>query len=490
VIVTCAVIGGGGGDGGGGGETIGGVGADGAPPGVEPPQAVAIARISTSVLVLHARIPQAFDRLSMGTPLRDPQSMPRRLTVPSLVMTMGLMAMGGGAAWAQQPGAPDRRDTPAREADAQAHAGHGAADEGWRLSVDGVAFFGYNYQKRAFTDFDEVESQNWFMASAQRRAGTTSVTLLSMFSLEPFTMRDLGSPQVFQTGETFEGAPLIDYQHPHDLVMALGGRVERRFGAVTGRFEASLVGTPALGPEPFMHRPSAADNPQVPLSHHGLDSTHISSDVLTGRVSWQGLAFDASWFHGREPDENRLDLDQGVPDSWSARVSWSAGPWQVQASGGHLNQPEWVHPYDETRLSASVAWNGEPRARPLSVLVAWGQKREPFGDFDAYLLEAHFRVRERDAFFTRLESVTKAILGGGLHPPGFQHYHPHSRIGAATAGYVRDLVANRRGRLGLGADVTVYRTPLNLRENYGRPLSFHVFVRYAAPRPASSVGHH
>jgi hypothetical protein len=464
------------------------VGADGAPPGVEPPQPIAIARINASVDLRHGVMGRAFDRLSMGTLRCDPQSMPR-LTGWSLLMTMGLMAMAGGAAWAQEPSAHGQRATQEGAADAQAHAGHGSADEGWRLNLDGVAFFGYNYQKRAFTDFDEVESQNWFMASAQRRAGATSVTLLSMFSLEPFTMQDLGSPQVFQTGETFEGAPLIDYQHPHDLVMALGGRVERTFGAVKGAFEASLVGTPALGPAPFMHRPSAADNPQVPLSHHGLDSTHISSDVLTGRVSWRALAFDASWFHGREPDENRLDLDQGVPDSWSARVSWSAGPWQVQASGGHLNQPEWVHPYDETRLSASVAYDGERGGGPLSALLAWGQKREPFGIFDAYLLEAHLRAYERGAFYTRLESVTKAILGGGLHPPGFQHYHPHSRIGAVTAGYVHDLVVNRRGRLGVGADVTAYRTPINLRENYGRPLSFHVFLRYAAPRPATMVHH-
>ena len=49
-----------------------------------------------------------------------------------------------------------------------------------------------------------------------------------MFSLEPFTLRDIGSPQVFQTGETFNGAPLIDYQHPHDLIMNLGARVFAR----------------------------------------------------------------------------------------------------------------------------------------------------------------------------------------------------------------------------------------------------------------------
>ena len=49
-----------------------------------------------------------------------------------------------------------------------------------------------------------------------------------MLSLEALTLRDIGSPQVFQTGETFGGrAPLIDYQHPHDLFMGLGAPVSR-----------------------------------------------------------------------------------------------------------------------------------------------------------------------------------------------------------------------------------------------------------------------
>lgn len=31
-----------------------------------------------------------------------------------------------------------------------------------------------------------------------------------------------GSPQTFQTGESYLGAPLINYQHPHEFVMGLG----------------------------------------------------------------------------------------------------------------------------------------------------------------------------------------------------------------------------------------------------------------------------
>ena len=96
--------------------------------------------------------------------------------------------------------------------------------DAWQWGVEGNVFAGYNYQHRKFTDFDEFESQNWLMTSLSKTfGGTSTLQLAGMFSLEPFTLRDIGSPQVFQTGETFNGAPLIDYQHPHDLIMNLGG---------------------------------------------------------------------------------------------------------------------------------------------------------------------------------------------------------------------------------------------------------------------------
>ena len=65
------------------------------------------------------------------------------------------------------------------------------------------------------------------MGVASRKVGAGGLTLHGMLSFEPFTLRDLGSSQVFQTGETFGGAPLIDYQHPHDLIMGLSAAYER-----------------------------------------------------------------------------------------------------------------------------------------------------------------------------------------------------------------------------------------------------------------------
>jgi plastocyanin len=73
----------------------------------------------------------------------------------------------------------------------------------------------------AFRDFQEIESQNWFMGAGEREGLGGRLLVHTMISLEPFTIQPLGSPQVFQTGETYRQAPLIDYQHPHDLFMGL-----------------------------------------------------------------------------------------------------------------------------------------------------------------------------------------------------------------------------------------------------------------------------
>jgi hypothetical protein len=181
-----------------------------------------------------------------------------------------------------------------------------ASPSAWQWHVEANAFFGYNYQHRKFTDFDEWESQNWLMASAERAVSRTRLRLKAMTSFEPFTLRAIGSPQVFQTGETFERTALIDYQHPHDLLMGLGAELRVPAGRLTTILGADLVGSPTLGPPAFMHRPSAIENPQSPLAHHHLDATHITPGVIRAGIEARGFRIEASLFQGREPDEDRL----------------------------------------------------------------------------------------------------------------------------------------------------------------------------------------
>src|SRR5262249_35026814 len=153
----------------------------------------------------------------------------------------------------------------------------------------------------------------------------------------------------------------------------LGGTY--RFESASAKYVlgADLVGEPALGPPVFMHRESARDNPSAPLTHHYMDSTHVSYGVLRSGVEVGQVMFEASAFRGEEPDENRLNIEAPALNSWSSRVSWRRGPWYAQFSGGHLHKPEWFEPTDVTRLTASVSFTGNIAAKRLAAMVAWGQ---------------------------------------------------------------------------------------------------------------------
>ena len=382
----------------------------------------------------------------------------------------------------------------AAPASAQEHDHHEAAPASsstWTWTADANAFFGYNYQQRLFADVSAWESQNWFMLSGDRDAGPGRLSVNAMGSLEPFTLHKIGSPQLFQTGESYQLTPLVNDQHPHDLVMGLGAtyRVER--GPFAYAIGADLVGSPALGPTAFMHRESARDNPQVPLTHHFLDSTHISTGVVRGAAEAGSVTFEASAFRGEEPDENRLDIDRPRLDSYSARVGWRGGAWRAQVSGGHLHQPEWFEPYDVTRLTASIGFDGAVLSRPLTATLAWGENRQAVvanGVSDGFLLEWDLAAAPATSLYGRAEVTEKELFGLGLHPAGFQHPHFYSHIDALTLGVVRDLPGDpRSGRIGVGGDVTLYHMSADAEYYWAGSHSYHVFLRW---RPIVAASHH
>lgn len=374
---------------------------------------------------------------------------------------------------------------------AQDH-GHRHADAApdspaWTWATDTNVIFGYNYQQRQFADFWAWESQNWTMLSGQRPLGVGKLTLSGMLSLEPFTMAGIGSPQAFQTGESYQGSPLINYQHPHDLIMGLGAIYRFAAGPVNYTIEADVVGSPALGPVAFMHRDSARDNPSAPLTHHYMESTHITPGVLTAGAALGPLLVEGSVFRGEEPDENRLTIDRLRLDSWSARASWRSGPWRAQFSGGRLHQPEWFEPVDVTRLTASVGFNGVVADRAVNVTAAWGENRELSFALDGYLVEWDLRATPRHTIYGRAESVLKEIFGLGVHPAGLvNHPRNFSHVDALTLGYVLEIPTISWSRFGVGADLTVHRTSDDLVEYYGTPKSVHVFLRW---RPNTAVAH-
>ena len=325
----------------------------------------------------------------------------------------------------------------------------------WSWSPDANVFVGYNYQQREFRDLSAFESQNWFMLHGMRSVGGGELRVEGMLSLEALTMEAIGSPQLFQTGESYQMGPLIDRQHPHDFLMELGATYRRRHGRVAFIGSAYLVGPAALGPTPFMHRESARSNPQAPLTHHQLDSTHITPGVLTGGVELGSLTFLGSWFRGREPDENRWNIERPWLDSWSVQGKWRRGPWQAQVSGGILHEPEWFEPYDIPRITASIEFTGTLRSHFFAATLAWGENREIQGPLDGYLFEWDAGLTSHGHFYGRAEAGAEDLLDLGFPDPRgscpFTAFHTsrRPRLGTCTSfwtgrGAVLALAGTRR----------------------------------------------
>src|SRR5262245_7854988 len=204
---------------------------------------------------------------------------------------------------------------------------------------------------------DKLYSTNWLMPMLSRDFGRQTVTFRTMVSLEPATIGRRRYPELFQSGETAYGLPIVDGQHPHDLLMELAGRYDLR---LTERGQLYVyggpLGDPALGPPAYPHRASASENPVAALAHHEQDSTHLSSSVITVGFAGGPVQLEASTFHGREPNENRWNIDTGSPDSFSSRLTLAMGDRLIgQISIGRINNREALEPHlDTLRTTASV----------------------------------------------------------------------------------------------------------------------------------------
>jgi hypothetical protein len=339
----------------------------------------------------------------------------------------------------------------------------------------GVIFVTYN-QQGGPRGAGKAESVNWLMFMEQHDLGKGNILFRQMFSAESLTCPHPGFPQLFQTGETYHGQPLVDHQHPHNVFAELSAYYTL---PVTRKLSWLLYGgpsaEPALGPVTYIHRTSSSELPAAPLGHHLQDSTHTSFGVVTTGVTIGHFKVEGSVFNGREPNEERWSIQLAALDSWSARASFApTRNWTAQYSYGRLIHPEALEPGDEKRQSASVEYNRPLTDGNWATSLIWGRKhKEESGtNLNSYLLESTVTFKRRNYAYTRLELVDK----DELFPQA--PVHPAYRIGAYAFGGVRDLVYAHAWQLGLGADLTFYSKPAVLDSTYGTNLiSFRIFLR-------------
>jgi hypothetical protein len=363
--------------------------------------------------------------------------------------------------------------------DSTPHQGVEAITGDWMLMGHASLFGVYDHQGGP-RGASKTFAPGMLMGMAQRPVGEAGTFgFRAMLSPDPF-MGANGYPLLFATGETANGrTPLIDRQHPHDLFMELSGSYSHRLSETDSAFlYFGLPGEPALGPPAFMHRFSGMDIPEAPITHHWLDSTHITYGVLTAGYIRDKFKVEVSGFRGREPDQHRYNIERPALDSIATRLTWNpTRDLSGQVSWGYLKSPEQLEPnVNENRVTASLTYNkpfGD--GNNWATTFAWGRKmNRPGNTLDGFLLESAVVLQDTHTLFGRAERVNEDELLGHAEHASTPVFTPTK----FSLGYIYDFQVAERVKLGIGGLASRYIVPKGLDAAYGSdPTSFMTFIR-------------
>ena len=359
--------------------------------------------------------------------------------------------------------------------DTTEHSGIHVMDGGWTLMTHGVVTLVYDHQSGPRGD-DKVFASGMLMGMARRPLGDGTLQLKAMVSPDPL-MGKSGYPLLLASGETANGRDrLIDRQHPHDFFMELSASVSQDIGPKNSAFiYAGLPGEPAFGPPAFMHREAILDSPEAPISHHWLDSTHISFGVVSAGIVLDRAKFEISRFNAREPDQHRWNIETGPLDSTAIRLSWNpTRTLSVQGSWGKFKDPEQLEPnVDQTRWSASVLYAREiAPGWKLAGTLAWGRKTIEHHNDDAYVVEASLKHVGWTLFGRGEMTENRELLDLDEHGPAF-------KVGKVSLGAVRDFRLAEHLSIGAGGLFSLNFVPDDLAPLYGgsNPTGAMAFMR-------------
>jgi len=346
----------------------------------------------------------------------------------------------------------------------------------WSVMVHG-SVFGQFIQEFGPRGNYQLGSINWVMGDASRPLAGGAFHGRMMASAEYFTVTRAGYPQLLQVAQPYRGGTLTDRMHPHELFSEVAVMYDRPIG--TGwRWSVYLaaVGEPALGPVAYLHRPSAANDPTVPLGHHTQDVTHESFGVATLGVFTRKVHLEASVFNGAHPNEVRTNFDYAGArfNSFAARVTVNPNErWSVAASAAYID-PREHEPLHRLELSALHVAGGWSTSFVWAANVPTDTRRV----LNTALIETNIELDARNAIFGRAEYVTRtaeelALVGS---------ISSEIEVGSLSVGYVRRVGRVREVGAWLGARGHVDIVPEQLRLFYGSRTPAGVLV-YLGVRP-------
>lgn len=338
-----------------------------------------------------------------------------------------------------------------------------ASKSGWQVMSHAVLnFVADNQEGPRGGSKNFVEGMAMIMASRELDNRNT-LDLNLMLSPDAF-MGKGGYPLLLQTGETADGVHhLVDAQHPHDLFMGATAKLTHRFDGNAKAFV--LIGWPGefgFGPTAFMHRASGENFPTAPITHHWLDSGHITMGVVTAGLVMGPLQFEVTQFTGREPDQYRFNLDTPKLDSTAVRLTWQVSDrLTAQASGAHQVSPEQLAPDEDLqRRSVSFDYNRAFRAGTLYSTLAWGRKEIEHSNekpSDGYLFENTFKFNDKWMALGRHERVYNDEL---VHDGAYW-------VSKTEIGAIRTFDLGHDMTLGLGLVRQFNEVPDALKPVYG-----------------------
>ena len=319
---------------------------------------------------------------------------------------------------------------------------------------------------------DKVFVAGMLMGMAKREfANGNALQFRAMISPDPL-MGKRGYPLLLASGETADGTThLVDRQHPHDFFMELSASYSAKLAEKASAFVyAGLPGEPAFGPPAFMHRQSISTSPEAPISHHWLDSTHITFGVVTAGVIYDRAKLEVSRFNGREPDQHRWNIEIAPLDSTSVRLSWNpTDTLSLQGSWAHLEEPEQLDPgVNQRRWSVSGTYTRPMTNGWWSSTLAWGRMSVEGHKDDAVALDSSLNWKDWTLFGRGEFTENRELVDD----------HRAYKVGKVSLGLVRDFAIGGPFKLGLGSLYEMNFVPNALEDEYsGDPKGAMAFVR-------------
>jgi hypothetical protein len=192
---------------------------------------------------------------------------------------------------------------------------------------------------------------------------------------------------------------------------------------------------------------------------------------------------EGSWFNGREPDEQRYDLDLAAPDSGSGRLTLAFGEnLSVQGSYGYLASPELLAPgVSVQRITGSATWNEPIHGGNWASTAAWGRNiEEAAPTTDSVQVETDADIQGPLVLSGRLsrdvKTASELVITTLPEDDTFALY-------TADLGVTAMLPIGDHVDAGLGVRGTASLIPATLEPTYGTrtPTGVYVYVQVRPP---------